>query len=157
VKNLKKITKMTSTNQSEKTNKRKIAMLTIFLVVLCILGLSTILPVRSIDSSVTMKDVAIVFNGNNAGTVSITSVSDWNQAFSPVTGVDQLSPTSYATDYVLPVDTYFTVDYTYTADPSGLLLGQSGTASFTTGDSGSLSLFANIAVSYTMQVTPIKT
>jgi hypothetical protein len=121
VKNLKKIAKMTNTNQSEKANKRKIAMLTIFLVVLCVLGLSMIRPSYACanHSSVVEKAVTLDFTG------------------APVTGisvVDSYGPTTLSVSGSSPYF-YFTADqgqtvtvtYTY-VDVEGLT--QTGTTSF---------------------------
>jgi hypothetical protein len=141
VKNLKKITKMTSTNQSEKTNKRKIAMFTIFLVVLCILGLSTILPVRSIDSSVTMKDVALNF-AVAPSQVSLSEGSVYAQSGATVYCVAPMS-SGLVVSYVSPLDSQGWATQSW-ASTSTLGIGSDST----------VVQAISISNSYTMQVTP---
>ena len=137
---MKKITKMTSTNQSEKTNKRKIAMLTIFLVVLCILGLSTIRPSYADvnHSSVTMKDVALQFN------VAPTAVS-----LSVGTVYQDSGTTVYC---VVPVNTNFVVYWTAPSDGQGWVSVNGQQTTYAGNDVAIQNI--NIADSYTMQVTP---
>ncbi len=148
---MKKITRMTSTNQSDKTNKRNIAILIIFLVVLCILGLSMIRPSYACGncgnhSCVTMKDVTVSFTGNDAASASATLITLSNGwTYGPV-GTNE---------FVIPVGYDYAVSYTAAADynnwgtPQSLETG----LAFYSGD-GSVYCTPVISVSYSMSVTP---
>ncbi len=121
-------------------------MLIIFLVVLCILGLSMIRPSYACANhpSATMRDVLPSFSGNAAGSAYVTSVSGWWGTAS--------GPFSDGA-YLVPVGDGYNVAWSANADVSGNQL-QTGSAYFAdTSNYGANVEYPVISVSYTMQVT----
>ena len=118
------------------------ALFIVFLVVLCLLGLSAIHEMNS--SSVSMKDVTVSFSG--APVVSSVSVASGTDTYNPTlqTGEDYL--------FVIPVGTSYTVNYVANADLLSYQT-QAGSKDFVTTNSGAEAKVVSISLKYTMQET----
>jgi len=138
---------MTEQLQNHNHKKRNVGIV-IFLLVLCIFGLSMLPHNSNVKSSVTMKDVQVDFSGANVASVNSLSVSDW-------TGVIAYPSVSGGiSNFAVPTGDYCTVTYSYQTDALGWTSG-TGSVSFTSG-SGSTLQYVPVTLSTSMQVTPKK-
>lgn len=117
----------------ESSNTKKIVILVLFILVLCLLGLATLSK-----SYATMKDVEPQFTGGVP--TSVTSVSGWwGTAANPATNV-----------YLVPVGDGYNVAWSAYADYLGYAT-KTDSAYFAAGCPTAV-VSPSIAVSYTMQV-----
>ena len=114
----------------------------LFLLVLCILGLS-MLP-HDNNPSATMKDLVVGFTGADSASVSNVVFSDTSGVVSPVAGTTN--------DYCVPVGTHCVITYNANADLNGWnTTPQSLSYSFNAGN-GATAQTISITVNYSMQV-----
>ena len=106
----------------ESSNTKKIVILVLFILVLCLLGLATLSK-----SYATTKDVEPQFNGCEACSASVTQVSYGSTIVAPVTGPHGVNV------YLIPNGDSYTVAWQAYADVLGLAPWNTGSQTFTAG------------------------